>query len=93
MEIENKPSSARDFVDKMCVKSEKYATSLNFIMRAYMIFCREKNSIPSTPKKVAMILKKQGVRIIRGYKGLYYCIELKGDKIGRELINNIEYSL
>ena len=90
MEIENKPSSARDFVDKMCVKSDKYATSLSFIMCAYMNFCREKDAVPSTTKKVARILQERGVRVIRGYKGQYYCIELKGYKIGRELINNID---
>lgn len=84
------PTLTHQFLYENCVKSEKYATSLNFIMGAYIDFCRAKNIIPSTSRKVAMILKKRGIRVIRSLKGLYYCIELKGDKIGRELINNIE---
>lgn len=84
------PTLTHQFLYENCVKSDKYATSLNCIMGAYIDFCKEKDVVPSTSRKVAMILKKRGVRVIRSYKGLYYCIELKGHKICRELINNIE---
>ena len=84
------PTLTHQFLYKNCVKSDKYATSLTCIMGAYIDFCKEKDTVPSTSRKVAMILKKRGVRVIRSSKEPYYCIEIKGHKICRELINNIE---
>lgn len=79
MEIEYKPSSARDFVDKMCVKSDKYAESLISIMHIYIDYCRDKNEVPCTIKKMSKTLLSMGFECYRTTKGSYYGIKIKGN--------------
>lgn len=81
MEIENKSSSVRDFIDKMCVKSDKYAESLNSIMHIYYDYCKGKDEIPSTSKRMARVLANMGFTSYRCYDGLYYGAKLKGHRL------------
>lgn len=80
MEIENKPSSARDFVNKMCVKSDKYAEPLNSIMHIYYDYCRDKNEVPRITKVMSKILLSMGFECYRTTKGLYYGVKIKGKR-------------
>lgn len=80
MEIENKPSSARDFVDKMCVKSDKYAESLNSIMHIYCDYCKGKDEVPRISKVMSRTLLSMGFERYQTTKGLYYGAKIKGKR-------------
>lgn len=80
MEIENNLSSARDFVDKMCVKSDKYAESLNSIMHIYCDYCKGKNEVPRISKVMSRTLLSMGFECYQTTKGLYYGAKIKGKR-------------